>query len=279
MANVSQENLIKLSEEAKSKGNLEQSVNYLDEALRLGHDKQIVLALCDDYLQLKQNRAAYKLIKEEKDLFSDRQIFHKYLQVLQHIHYRIEFLQLEHLVGQKLAVQVDPVSEDRQEKIMGAFKQESKINSQIYQTLYSLSEQNFVQFAQSCLIDPSTDFTVRIALCEDLVKMGADQTIKVIVLDKQAEFNPRHTPLMSHDPVYRQVITQLASSYDESPSQLPNVLGEANLVLAALYPQLQEYIPDPASFASNLDRFMTRHDGGADQKLLEKVYRHLPKEA
>jgi hypothetical protein len=195
------------------------------------------------------------------------------------MHYRIEFLQLEKLVGQKLAVKVDPVSEDEQEKIMGSFKQQTHINSYDYQQLYALSETNFVQFAQSCLIDPSTGFTVRIALCEDLVKMGVDQTIKVIVLGQQEEFNPSKSPLMGHDPIYRQVIMQLASSYDESPSQLPNVLGEANLMLAAMYPKLSKYITDPVSFTNNLDRYMTKHDGGADQDLLAKISQYLPKQS
>lgn len=278
MANVSQENLVKLAEQAVAKNNLQQSADYLEEALRMGHDSQIALTLCDTYLQLNQAEAAYKLIKEEKDLFSNQAIFNKYLQILTKMHYRIEFLQLEHLVGQKLAVQVEPVSEDEQEKIMGAFKQQTHINSHDYQQLYALSENNFIQFAQSCLIDPSTGFTVRIALCEDLVKMGADQTIKVIVLGQQEEFNPSQTPLMGHDPIYRKVVMQLASSYDQSPSQLPNVLGEANLVLAAMYPKLSKYVSDPASFTSNLDRYMTKHDGGADQDLLNKIYQHLPKQ-
>jgi hypothetical protein len=277
MANQSQKNLIELARQAQAKGKLEQSAQYLGEALRSGYDQEAALQLVDVDLKLGQKQAAYALIKEEKDLFSDPKVFAKYLEVLAAMHYRIEFIQLEKLVGHELKAQVEPVPEDEQEKIMGAFKQLQHVKSDDYQKLYQLSEDNFVRFAQSCLLDPSCDFVVHSALTEDLVKMGVDQKINILVLGEPTSFNPSQTPLLSHDKVYRQVCSAIASSYSDNPSRLPLVLGEANFLLAAIYPELDKRVLDPEQFAHDLDNFIASRDGGANQELLEKAYKQLPK--
>lgn len=275
MANQSQKNLLELAKQAQAKGKLAQSAQYLSEALRSGYDQATVLQLVDVDLKLGHKQEAYALIKEEKDLFSDQKVFAKYLEVLAAIHFRIEFLQLEKLVGHKLTVKVEPVPEEEQEKIMGAFKQLKAVKSSDYQKLYQLSEDNFVRFAQSCLIDPSCDFVVHSALTEDLVKMGVDQTINILVLGEQTSFNPSRTPLLSHDPVYRKVCGSIASSYNDNPSRLPLVLGEANFILAAIYPELTKRITEPEQFAHDLDNFIASRDGGVNQDLLDKAYRQL----
>lgn len=277
MANQSQKNLLELAKQTKAKGNLQQSAQYLSEALRSGYDQEIALALVDVDLELGEKAEAYALIKEEKDLFSDKKVFAKYLEVLAAMHYRIEFLQLQQLVGHELAVKVEPVSEDEQEKIMGAFKMLKAVKSNDYQKLYQLSEDNFARFAQSCLLDPSCDFVVHSALTEDLVKMAINQDLHILVLGKQESFNPSRTPLLSHDKVYSKVVHTIAASYSDNPSRLPLILGEANFILAAIYPKLDKYVSDPEGFAHDLDNFISTRDGGLNQDLLEKAFKQLPK--
>lgn len=69
MAHTSQDNLLLLAKEAKENNDLPQAKQYLLEALRLGHDSEIVCELCDIYLSEEKGDQAYSLIKEEPDLF------------------------------------------------------------------------------------------------------------------------------------------------------------------------------------------------------------------
>ena len=89
-------------------------------------------------------------------------------------------------------------------------------------------------------------------------------------------FIPANTLLLEKEPKYREIISSIGSKFHNSPSQLPLMLGEVNLVLGSLYPKINQYIDEPDSFASDLVSFLQRKDGRSHQKLLEKIYKYLP---
>ena len=62
MTHASQDNLLLLAKEAKDHNDLPQAKQYLLEALRLGHDSNIVCELCEIYLSQEKGDQAYSLI-------------------------------------------------------------------------------------------------------------------------------------------------------------------------------------------------------------------------
>ncbi|MDK6533818.1 hypothetical protein QP231_27570, partial [Klebsiella pneumoniae] len=78
--------------------------------------------------------------------------------------------------------------------IMQVFKKKSVIRQTDYQSLFKLNLTKFVNFSKSILIDPSQSFALRLAICEDLVKLKMDENIPIIVLDQMTAFNPSLTP-------------------------------------------------------------------------------------
>lgn len=277
MVSVSQENLMKLAEENDRKGNIDAAIQNLEEALRNGRSKEIILYLCRLYRKNKQGDRAYTLIKEEPDLFSDQQIYQEYCQILSANHFFIEALQLERLSGKELPVKVTAADIEKQKVIMDLFKRQKSITQWDYEQLLKLDLVNFKSFAQSLLLDPSQNFAVRLSLCEDLVRLKIKENIKIIILGEEKQFVPADTLLLEKSPIYREIVSGIGSKFRNNPSQLPVMLGEINLILGSLYPKLSSYIDEPDSFLSDLVSFLNTGNGRSHQKLFEKIYANLPK--
>ena len=271
MTSLSQKNLINLAKRNEANGDMVQAIQNLEEALRDGHSNEVVLNLCDFYLKNKQSYSAYELIKEEKDLFTDSEIFAKYSKILSENHFLIEALEVKNITDYELPYSVEAVNSTVQQKIMVTFRQKTKPTKYDYDQLFKLDLSNFKNFAQSLLIDPSLNFAVRLVLCEDLFRLGLKNKFKVLVLGQEEEFIPRKINLLEKEPVYREVVSGIGSRYYHQPSQLPAVLGEVNLILGSLYPKLNKYVDDPDSFASDIASYIDNHDGRSNQKLFEKI--------
>ena len=271
MTSLSQKNLINLAKRNEANGDIVQAIQNLEEALRDGHSNEVVLNLCDFYLKNKQSYSAYELIKEEKDLFTDSEIFAKYSKILSENHFLIEALEVKNITDYELPYSVEAVNSTVQQKIMVTFRQKAKPTKYDYDQLFKLDLSNFKNFAQSLLIDPSLNFAVRLVLCEDLFRLGLKNKFKVLVLGQEEEFIPRKINLLEKEPVYREVVSGIGSRYYHQPSQLPAVLGEVNLILGSLYPKLNKYVDDPDSFASDIASYIDNHDGRSNQKLFEKI--------
>lgn len=275
MTHASQDNFLLLAKEAKEHNDLPQAKQYLLEALRLGHDSDIVCELCEIYLSQEKGDQAYSLIKEEPDLFSNKKVYDTYLKILAFQHYAIEAAQLEYLLGKKLPVKVEPVSQIKQLEIMRNFRKLKYIQERDYLLLYCLSAENFTNLAKSILIDPSPNFALRLSLCEDLVKLGYSEKIQVYILGELKEFIPKETDLLEKSPIYREVCVSLADYFRQDPSKLPLMIGEMNVCLGMLYPRLKDYIKDPDQFAHDFRKYLEKKEGGANQKLLNKIYEYL----
>ena len=271
MTSLSQKNLINLAKRNEANGDMVQAIQNLEEALRDGHSNEVVLNLCDFYLKNKQSYSAYELIKEEKDLFTDSEIFAEYSKILSENHFLIEALEVKNITDYELPYSVEAVSSTVQQKIMVTFRQKAKPTKYDYDQLFKLDLSNFKNFAQSLLIDPSLNFAVRLVLCEDLFRLGLKNKFKVLVLGQEEEFIPRKINLLEKEPEYREVVSGIGSRYYHQPSQLPAVLGEVNLILGSLYPKLNKYVDDPDSFASDIASYIDNHDGRSNQKLFEKI--------
>lgn len=79
---------------------------------------------------------------------------------------------------------------------MEHFKSKKQISQFDYEQLLKLNLINYKNFAQSLLLDPTQDFAVRLSLCEDLVKLGIDEEIKVWILDELENFVPKNVTLL-----------------------------------------------------------------------------------
>ncbi len=275
MSHASQDNFLLLAKEAKKHNDLPQAKQYLLEALRLGHDSDIVCELCEIYLSQEKGDQAYSLIKEEPDLFSNQRVYDTYLKILAFQHYAIEAAELEHLLQKKLPVKVEPVSQIKQLEIMKNFKQLKYIQEKAYLLLYCLSTENFTNLAKSILMDPSPNFALRLSLCEDLIKLGYSEKVQVYILGELKEFIPKETDLLEKSPIYREVCVSLADYFRQDPSKLPIMIGEMNVCLGMLYPRLNDYIRDPDQFAHDFRNYLEQKKGGANQKLLNKIYEYL----
>ncbi len=275
MTHASQDNFLLLAKEAKENNDLPQAKQYLLEALRLGHDSDIVCELCEIYLSQEKGDQAYSLIKEEPDLFSNKKVYDTYLKILAFQHYAIEAVQLEYLLDKKLPVKVEPVSQIKQLEIMRNFRKLKYIQERDYLLLYCLSAENFTNLAKSILIDPSPNFALRLSLCEDLVKLGYSEKIQVYILGELKEFIPKETDLLGKSPIYREVCVSLADYFRQDPSKLPLMIGEMNVCLGMLYPRLRDYIKDPDQFAHDFRKYLEKKEGGVNQKLLNKIYEYL----
>ena len=234
MTHASKDNFLLLAKEAKEHHDLPQAKQYLLEALRLGHDSDIVCELCEIYLSQEKGDQAYSLIKEEPDLFSNKKVYNTYLKILKFQHYAIEADQLEYLLDKKLPIKVEPVSQIKQLEIMRNFKKLKYIQERDYLLLYCLSVENFTNLAKSILIDPSPNFALRLSLCEDLVKLGDSEKIQVYILGEAKEFIPKETDLLEKSPIYREVCVSLADYFRQDPSKLPLMIGEMNVCLGML---------------------------------------------
>lgn len=275
MVNTSQSNLLNLAKQEIEKGNLDEAIQHLLEALRLGHSTEIVCKLCELFLKKNNAKNAYVLIKEEPDLFSDTKVYELYLKILQALNYNIEALELENLSGKKLDIKISPVSEEKQHDIIRNFRTLKAISEDNYLELYKLSEEHFIQLAQSLLIDSTQSFALRLSLCEDLIKLGYDKKVVVSVMGESKSFIPAETMLLQKDPIYRECCVSLADYLKREPSKLPMMVGELNVCLGMLYPKLHDYISDPDQFTHDFRKYLESKQGGANQKLLDKIYQYL----
>lgn len=273
----SQENLYQLAKESDAQGKLEEAIQYLEDALRIGYSKKIAVYLSRLYCKNDQNDQAYSLIKEESDLFSDQNIFDTYCQILSRNNFFIEAEELQRQLNQKLNLVIEPVSESEQNKIMADFRNQKEVTLSDYQQLLKLNLSNFMNFAQSLLLDPTTNFAVRISLCEDLIRLKIDEEISVLVLGKLEKFIPLQTELMQKSPIYHEIMYGVGDRYRNRPNQLPYVIGEVNLFVGQLYPLLANYVSNTASFTRNMLDFIENRNGHEDQLLLEEIASNLPK--
>ena len=275
MVNKSQRNLLNLAEQAVENEKLDEAVQHLLEALRLGHTTEIVYKLCELFLKQNKPYKAYTLIKEEPDLFSDKKIYDLYLKILKDLNFNIEALELSYLSNQKIDLAISPISEQKQQELMRNFKTLKSVSENDYLKLYQLSKPNFIQLSQSLLIDPTLGFALRLSLCEDLIKLGYDNSVIVSVMGENKTFIPKETMLVQKDPIYRECCISLADYLRREPSKLPIMVGELNVCLGMLYPKLHDYISDPDQFTHDFRRYLESKQGGVNQKLLNKIYEYL----
>lgn len=275
MEQVSQNNLIKLADKALEKKNLNQAQTYLLEALRLGHKWKIIEKLCNIFLQKNVPFQAYRLIKEESDLFSKKEIYDLYIEILQKSNFYIEAIELKNLANLDISKEIKPVSLEKQQKIMKNFRTIVQPTEKDYLELYKLNLENFVNFAQSLLLDSTLNFAIRLSLCEDLVKLGYGEEIAVLVLGKKESFIPKDTVLFEKDTLYQEVVMGIADYYQKDPTKLLMMLNETKIALGMLYPKLHSYISNPDVFAHDLRTYVESKNGGENKELLEKIYNYL----
>ncbi|MBD5432566.1 MAG: hypothetical protein HDR42_03690 [Lactobacillus sp.] len=275
MSTTSQENLISLAREAEENNDLPQAKQYFLETLRFGHNSEIVCELCEIYLKEEKADQAYALVKEEPDLFSDTRVFQTYLSILEKRNFNIEKQELDNLLKKKVDIEVKPIAEADQQKLMQNFRSLKNITEADYLKLFQLSRENFILLAESLLLDPSQNFALRLSLCEDLIKLGVNKEIKVFVLGEAKSFVPAQTMLLEKDPVYREVCISIADYLRRDPSKLTLMVGELNIVIGMLYPTLHDYIHDPDQFAHDFRKYIEEKKGGANQKLLDQIYQYL----
>lgn len=269
--NLSQRNLLKLARKNQENDDLNKAIQNVEEALRGGREPELVLELCDLYLKDKHEYSAYVLIKEESDLFSDKRIYTEYSKILKANHFFIEATEVENLSHHHWKISAVPVDENEQKAIMRNFRQKKQPTQFDYERLFKLDINNFKNFTQSLLLDPSLNFAVRLALCEDLVRLGVKEKFKVIIVGNQEEFVPEKTDLLEKDPIYREVVSGIGSRFYHRPSQMPVVLGEVNLILGSLYPKLAKFVDEPDSFASDLASYIENHDGRSNHDLFVQI--------
>ncbi|EFK32105.1 hypothetical protein HMPREF9264_1772 [Lactobacillus delbrueckii subsp. bulgaricus PB2003/044-T3-4] len=258
--------------EAEAGGDYQAACGHLEEALRLGFDEDLALDL-SRFLRLnKEEDQAYALIKALPDLFSRDKVLEEYGQVLTANNFLIEALQVKHLTEGEVDFPVLPADKKEQEKILLAFKKKQAVSQSQYEQLLKLDLPTYLAFARSLLLDPLANYALRLAVCEDLVKLGVKEEMQVMILGDLKSFVPAETDLLKQDPVYREFITSLASRYQNRPSELPLILAEGNFAFGQLYPCQGDYVTNPDAFARDLTGFLRQKRGGESQNLLEKIY-------
>ncbi|ARR38239.1 hypothetical protein [Lactobacillus delbrueckii] len=272
MTSVSQENLRKLAIEAEAGGDYQAACGHLEEALRLGFDEDLALDLSRLLRLNKEEDQAYALIKALPDLFSRDKVLEEYGQVLAANNFLIEALQVKHLTEGEVDFPVLPADKKEQEKILLAFRRKQAVSQSQYEQLLKLDLPTYLAFARSLLLDPLANYALRLAVCEDLVKLGVKEEMQVMILGDLKSFVPAETDLLKQDPVYREFITSLASHYQNRPSELPLILAEGNFAFGQLYPCPGDYVTNPDAFARDLTGFLRQKRGGESQDLLEKIY-------
>lgn len=272
MTSISQANLLALARTCEAKGDSEGAIANLEEALRSGFDNAVGAELAKVYRLNGQEDQAYAVLKTAPDLFSDQALFEEYQQTLKANHYLIEALQVKHLTGGQLEIPVEAASLAQQQEIMQDFRKAAVVTNVHYQSLFKLDLPSYLPFVQSLLLDPSQGFALRLALCEDLVKLGIDQKISVLTLGEIKAFLPSTASLLRQDPVYREAIGSVADKLRRRPSELPLYLNEANLALGSLYPFITDYVSNPDSFAKALLSYLQKQGGFEYQDLLDRIY-------
>jgi len=272
MTSVSQENLLKLARRAEAGGDYQAACGHLEEALRLGFDEDLALDLSRLLRLNKEEDQAYALIKALPDLFSREEVRDEYGQVLAANNFLIEALQVKHLTEGEVDFPVLPADKKEQEKILLAFRKKQAVSQSQYEQLLKLDLPTYLAFARSLLLDPLANYALRLAVCEDLVKLGVKEKMQVMILGDLKSFVPAETALLKQDPVYREFIASLASRYQNRPSELPLILAEGNFAFGQLYPCQGDYVTNPDAFARDLTGFLRQKRGGESQNLLEKIY-------
>lgn len=272
MTSVSQENLRKLAIEAEAGGDYQAACGHLEEALRMGFDEDLALDLSRLLRLNKEEDQAYALIKALPDLFSRDKVLEEYGQVLAANNFLIEALQVKHLTEGEVDFPVLPADKKEEEKILLAFRKKQAVSQGQYEQLLKLDLPTYLAFARSLLLDPLANYALRLAVCEDLVKLGVKEELQVMILGELKSFVPAETALLKQDPVYREFIASLASRYQNRPSELPLILAEGNFAFGQLYPCHGDYVTNPDAFARDLTGFLRQKQGGESQDLLEKIY-------
>lgn len=275
MLNISQKNLLKQAIDNKKNHKIDEAYKNLEQALSISYDDVLVMQLIELDIEQKQFDQAYLLLKQEPDLFTDDKIYRLYLKTLAEKNYFIEKLQIERLRKQKIELDIEPIDKKTQQKIMTKFKLAKNISYELYRSLYKLNETNFILFAQSLLIDPTIDMALKMALCEDLIKLKVNQEINILILGKITSFNPTNTFLLKNDPIYREICQSIYDKLNKSPEKTQIYLAEVNLVLSAVYPLINKYINNPDRFAKNLLNYIESKNGGVDQQLIKSMYETL----
>ncbi|GHV98114.1 hypothetical protein lacNasYZ03_03150 [Lactobacillus nasalidis] len=272
MINTSQQNLLKLAGQAEAAGDFAAARDQLEEALRLGFDAELLLNLSRVLRLNHEEDQAYAAVKALPDLFSEEAVRKEYGQILAANNYLIEALQVKHLTGGQVTFAVQPADQQEQEQILKSFRKARTVTERQYQQLLKLDLPTYTAFARSLLLDPLGNHALRLAVCEDLIKLGCQEQIQLLVLGELRSFVPAETPLLKQDPVYREFIASLASRYQNRPSELPLILAEGNFAFGQLYPCQSDYISNPDAFAKALVSFLRKKQGWDYQKLLEKIY-------
>lgn len=269
--------LIELAQKALTIGDLERAKHCYLQYLSVQHDIKCVIALGNIFLQEKRPDEAYKLLKDESDLFSDDMLFKFYLKVLQERHFYIEAKQVSYLLGKPLAIEILPIVGSDADKIMLDFHKLNIITQEDYIKLYSLDEETFIEFSKSLLLDPTTNFMVKATLCNDFIKLGVSQKSNIRILGQMQSFVPADTSIFYQNSIYKYLISFLKHHYENNPSKMNLLVNEITIFCEVIFPCIEFYIIDADKFARCFIDYINGESDNINEytKLLNDVYAEL----
>lgn len=273
---ISQQELLKLADEAINKNKFDLAQQYLKQAQENGFEPIIAAKIASVELQQQAEGQAYLTIKEIPDFFSDLAVFATYQQVLQANHYLIEQLQLQQIIklnfsksdqAKYLAIifenKVAEISEDEQTELLANFRQKDLVNLQNEDLLelYRLSEANFIKLIETILLDRYVPAPLRVSLIAELKKLNVKQPINQYSLDQIKQFTPSNTKILQETVLFQKGIELIMDFTSSAPELASEYLAEYGNVLQKLYPFAEDYVSDANDLFSAIE-FKLNPDSG-----------------
>ncbi|MEJ6348358.1 hypothetical protein R4Y45_03840 [Holzapfeliella sp. He02] len=269
--NTSQTELLQSAQKATAQKDYQGAVAFLQEAQTFGPNQQLTLELITNYLYLDQNKQALDELPE-LNIYQNSRSFETYLKVLYQNHLIIPFFQIPFYLKQatKLNQQYYDLYNDYQEKFkrLKLPKNAQKIKTQFmtdmatgliksrdsYEKLKQLPVADFTQVARTAFLAPGLRPELKVALVEDLVKLGESNTFPIFVLDKLTEVNFAQASLY-FDTEFIKISVRLIQSEVTDLSVQQLATSQYMLLLAKLYPRFDLFIENISEFTFSFLRY------------------------
>lgn len=287
MVNVSQQELVKLGQEALENKHFPQAESYFTEAISFAPDLEIEKMLVQTLLVEKKQEAAFEIASSWQNIFDNVGYLKLYVEVLQENRLNIEWQKLNKKFADDNASEIkkwlatvdfSELDLEEQKKIYQDLndkltKDHPLTRHDLYR-LQKLSQNSYLQLIKSALVNPYLTSNNRTILIEELNDFSFDDEVTIIYRDVLTTINPQEVGYFFNDQVISQGLKIIEDDFEKDPTFEQLVKMSFLQIMQELFPFVEDSIVDVATFVTVLADYLKNgqfSEKSAGQEDIQKI--------
>lgn len=282
MSSISQQELVKLGQQAITDKQYPQAESYFTTAIELNSDLEIEQLLVETLILEQKFQSAFEIAATWQNVLQNDHELDLLIQTINENHLNIERLKLikkanvkNIKIDYKKFLEFKNLSEDQQKKIYqdltNKFSQELPLNRQDLFKMQKLDEVKYLQLIKAALVNPYLSSNNRTILIEELNDFKYEDELTIIFQDTLTTIVPAEVGYFFNDAIISQGLALIEERYEKDPTFLQLMKMSFLQIMQEIFPFTSNFIDDLTSFLDQLEDYLKNGSFSDDSPEWSKI--------